>query len=69
MSNDKPSYYGTFDQHHYITELITAIDGNVSFGDLWDSNPENGEVFDEASKILDEYTYGVINGLIDSAPF
>jgi hypothetical protein len=62
-----PSYYGTLDQLHYITELCMALDGNVTYGDLWDSNEDNKVAFDEAKAILDEYAYGVTNGLIGSA--
>ena len=62
-----PRYYGTFDEHHYVTQLAIALDGNVTYGDLWDSKPENEEAFKEAKEILEEYKYGVLNGLIGSS--
>ena len=65
--DEKPSYYGTFDEQHYINELAMALDGEVTYGDCWDSKPENKEAFDNAKEILEEYKYGVLNGLIGSA--
>jgi len=67
MNEEKPSYYGKFDEHHYITQLVIALDGNITFGDCWDEKPENKEAFDEAKEVLEEYRYGVLNGLIGSA--
>lgn len=68
MSEKKrPSYYGTFDEHYYIIQLVTILDGEITYGELWDSKPENKEAFDQAKQILEEYKYGVLNGLIGSA--
>ncbi len=63
----KPDYYGTFDEKHYITQLAIALDGNITYGDCWDEKTENEPAFSEAAEILEEYKYGVLNGLIGSS--